>query len=200
LYQQQQAGLLNAGKEGKHVLWYIDPSHSQVNFSVKHMMVSTVRGRLGRLAGRLELDPDRPETADFVITADVNDINTGDAKRDGHLRSADFFDVEQHPVITFKSNAVFPNGEGRYTASGDLTIRHITRPVSFDIELNGIRPSAQGSQHLGASATITIDRTDFDLTWNMPIPNGVVVGEKVKIDVDLEAVDEATAKQRGLAA
>jgi polyisoprenoid-binding protein YceI len=182
------------------MLWYIDPSHSQVSFSVKHMMVSTVRGRLGRLAGRLDLDPARPDSADFVITADVKDLDTGDAKRDGHLRSADFFDVEQHPVITFRSSAVFPKGDGTYTASGDLTIRHITRPVSFDIELNGIGPGPQGSQHLGARASITIDRTDFGLTWNMPVPNGVLVSEKVKIEVDLEAIDEASAKQRGLAA
>jgi len=182
------------------MFWYIDPSHSQVNFSVKHMMVSTVRGRLGRLAGRLELDPDRPEKADFEISADVKGIDTGDAKRDGHLRSADFFDADTHPVITFKSNAVFPKGTGKYTASGDLTIRKVTRPVSFDIELHGIGPGPQGSQHLGATASVTIDRTDFGLTWNMPVPNGVLVSEKVKIDVDLEAVDEATAKQRGLAA
>jgi len=182
------------------MFWYIDPSHSQVNFGVKHMMVSTVRGRLGRLAGRLELDPVRPEKASFEISADVTGIDTGDPKRDGHLRSADFFDAERHPTITFKSDAVFPKGEGRYTVSGDLTIRSITRPVSFDVELLGIGPGAQGSQHLGATATTTIDRTDFGLTWNMPVPNGVLVSEKVKIEVDVEAVDEASAKQRGLVA
>jgi len=182
------------------MFWYIDPSHSQVSFSVKHMMVSTVRGRLGRLAGRLELDPAQPEKASFEITADVSGINTGDAKRDGHLRSADFFDAERQPTITFKSDAIFPRGEGRYTASGDLTIRGVTRPVSFDVELLGIGPGAQGSQLLGASAATTIDRTDFGLTWNMPVPSGVLVSEKVKIEVDVEAVDEASARQRGLAA
>ena len=182
------------------MFWYIDPSHSAVTFSVKHMMVSTVRGRLGKLSGRLWLDPERPEKADIDIAADVAEINTGDAKRDGHLRSRDFFDAATHPTITFKSNAVFPRGDGRYKVSGDLTIRTVTRPVSFDVELNGITSSSQGGQHLGASATLTIDRTDFGLTWNMPVPNGVLVGEKVKIDVDLEAIDEATAQQRGLAA
>lgn len=182
------------------MFWYIDPSNSQVTFSVKHMMVTTVRGRLGRLAGRLELDPARPEKAVFEITADVTGIDTGEPKRDGHLRSADFFDAEKYPAITFKSAAVFPKGEGRYTASGDLTIREVTRPVSFDIELGGIVPSAQGSQHLGANASATIDRTDFGLRWNMPVPNGVLVSEKVNIEVGIEAVDEATAKQRGLAA
>ena len=182
------------------MFWYLDPSHSQATFSVKHMMVSTVRGRLGKLSGRLLLDPDQPEKADFEIAADVADINTGDAKRDGHLRSGDFFDAAAHPAITFKSSAVFPRGEGRYTVSGDLTIRKVTRPVSFDVELLGLTTDGQGGQRLGASATVTIDRTDFGLTWNLPVPNGVLVGEKVKIEVDLEAIDEASAKQRGLAA
>ncbi|OLC09856.1 MAG: hypothetical protein AUH39_03600 [Chloroflexi bacterium 13_1_40CM_67_9] len=182
------------------MFWYIDPSHSAVSFKVKHMMVSTVRGRLGKLRGRIELDPDRPDKADFEITADVKGIYTGDERRDGHLQSGDFFDAEKYPEITFKSNAIFPRGEGRYTASGDLTIRQITRPVSFEIELEGVGVDAQGAQHLGASASVTIDRTDFGLTWNMPIPNGMLVGDKVKIEVDLQALDEATAKSRGLAA
>lgn len=182
------------------MFWYIDPSHSQVTFSVKHMMVSTVRGRLGPLTGRLDLDPKRPEKGSFEIAADVSAIDTGDAKRDGHLRSGDFFDVAKHPQIVFKSSAVFPKGEGRYTASGDLTIREVTRPVSFDVELLGVGVNAQGGQHLGATATVVIDRTDFGLTWNMPVPSGVLVSEKVKIEVDLQALDEASAKQRGLAA
>jgi polyisoprenoid-binding protein YceI len=182
------------------MFWYIDPSHSQVTFSVKHMMVSTVRGRLGKLTGRLELDPKQAERADFEISVDAKGVDTGDAKRDGHLRSADFFDAERYPAITFRSNAIFPKGEGRYAASGDLTIRDVTRPATFDIELLGVGVDAQGGQHLGATARITVDRTDFGLTWNMPVPNGVLVSEKVKIDVDLEAFDEATAKKVGLAA
>lgn len=182
------------------MFWYIDPSHTAVNFSVKHMMLSTVRGNLGRVRGRIELDPAQPETSDFEISVDVTGITTGDDRRDGHLVSPDFFHAEKYPTITFKSNAVFPKGDGHYTASGDLTIREITRPVSFDVELIGVVPNAQGGQHLGAAATVTIDRSDFGLTWNMPVPNGVLVGEKVKIEVDLEAVDEATAKTRGLAA
>ena len=182
------------------MFWYIDPSHSQVNFSVKHMMVSTVRGRLGKVSGRLDLDPDRPERADFEIAVDVSGINTGDDRRDGHLRSGDFFNAEAHPSITFKSNAIFAKGEGRYTASGDLAIRDVTRPVSFDIELIGIAGDGKGGTKLGATATATIDRTDFGLSWNMPVPNGVLVGEKVKIEVDLEAYDESSAKKVGLAA
>jgi polyisoprenoid-binding protein YceI len=182
------------------MFWYIDPSHSGASFSVKHMMISTVRGRLGKLEGRLELDPARPEKAEFEISADVAGIDTGDARRDGHLRSGDFFDAENHPNIVFKSDAIFAKGEGRYTASGTLTIGGASRPASFDIELLGVGVDAQGGQHLGATATTTIDRTAFGLVWNMPVPNGVLVGDKVKVEVDLQALDEATAKGRGLAA
>lgn len=182
------------------MFWYIDPSHSQVNFSVKHMMVSTVRGRLGKLSGKLELDPKAPEKADFEIAVDVAGIDTGEPKRDGHLRSGDFFEAEKYPQIVFKSNAIFPKGEGRYTASGELTVKGVTRPASFEIELEGIGADAQGGQHLGATATTSIDRTGFGLTWNMPVPNGVLVSEKVKIEVDLQAIDESTAKKVGLAA
>lgn len=182
------------------MFWYIDPAHTQVTFAVKHMMVSTVRGRLGKVTGRLQLDPESPDKADFEIAVDVSGVDTGDPKRDGHLRSTDFFDVEQNPTITFKSNAIFPKGEGRYSASGDLTIRGVTRPVSFEIELLGVGAHAMGGQLLGATATASIDRTAFGLNWNMPIPNGVLVSEKVKVEVDLEAVDEASAKTRGIAA
>jgi polyisoprenoid-binding protein YceI len=182
------------------MIWYIDPSHSQINFSVRHMMVSTVRGQLGKMSGRLELDPERPEKADFEIKAEVASITTNDERRDGHLRSGDFFNAETFPTIRFKSNAVFAKGKGRYTASGDLTIRDVTRPVSFDIELLGVGIDAMGSQKLGATAAVAIDRTDFGLTWNMPVPNGLLVGEKVNIEVDLQAYDEASAKKVGLAA
>ena len=182
------------------MFWYIDPSHAQVNFSVKHAMVSTVRGRLGKVTGRLQLDPKAPEKASFEIAVDVAGINTNDERRDGHLRSADFFDAATHPAITFKSNAIFPRGEGRYTASGDLTIRGLTLPQSFEIELLGVSEIGKGGQFLGATATATIDRTAFGLVWNMPVPNGLLVGEKIKVEVDLEAIDESTAKERGLAA
>jgi polyisoprenoid-binding protein YceI len=182
------------------MFWYIDPAHSQVNFSVKHMMVSTVRGRLGKVSGKLDLDPQRPEKADFEVSVDVASIDTNDERRDGHLRSGDFFDAATHPAITFKSNAIFAKGNGHYTASGDLTIRGTTRPISFEIELTGIAGDAMGATKLGATATTSIDRTDFGLVWNMPVPNGVLVGEKVKIEVDLEAYDESSAKKVGLAA
>lgn len=182
------------------MFWYVDPSHSQVGFKVKHMMVSTVKGRLGKLTGRIELDPEHPQDARLDLAVDVAGIDTGDAKRDAHLRSADFFDAERHPTIAFRSTAVLRKSDGRYVASGDLTIRGMTLPASFDVELLGVVEGMQGGRSLGGSATATIDRTAYGLTWNMPVPSGVLVSEQVKIEVDVEAIDEASAKQRGLAA
>jgi polyisoprenoid-binding protein YceI len=182
------------------MVWYIDPHHTQATFSVKHMMVSSVRGRLGKLRGAIDIDPTDPRRASFEIGADVTAIDTGDARRDGHLRSADFFDVENYPEIVFKSSAIFPKGDDLFAVSGDLTIRGVTRPVTFDVELEGIGVDGKGGQHLGASATATIDRKDFGLVWNQPVQNGVLVGDKVKIEVGLEAVDAASAKAMGLAA
>src|SRR5437899_6925381 len=129
---------------GKQMFWYIDPAHTSVSFSVKHMMLSTVRGSLGKASGRIDLDPAHPEQGDFEIAVQVNGITTGDMKRDGHLASPDFFHVEKYPEITFKSKAIFPKADGRYTVSGDLTIREITRPVSFDVELLGTAVNGQG--------------------------------------------------------
>jgi len=189
----------DTGEEETYVLVHRSVPHRSELFGEAHDAEHRSR-RLGKVRGRIELDAAQPEKGDFEIAASVRGINTGDPKRDGHLQSADFFDAEKYPEVTFKSNAIFPKGNGHYTASGELTIREVTRPVSFDIELIGVVENGQGGQHLGAAATITIDRSDFGLTWNMPIPNGVLVGEKVKIEVDLEAVDEATARTRGLAA
>jgi polyisoprenoid-binding protein YceI len=157
------------------MVWYIDPHHTQATFSVKHMMVSTVRGRLGKLRGELDLDPEDLQRASFEIGADVTAIDTGDARRDGHLRSADFFDAENYPEIVFKSSAIFAKGENKYAVSGDLKIRDVSRPVTFD-------------------------RKDFGLVWNQPIQNGMLVGDKVRVDVGLEALDAASAKAMGLAA
>jgi polyisoprenoid-binding protein YceI len=182
------------------MVWYIDPHHTQATFSVKHMMVSTVRGRLGKLRGELDLDPEDLQRASFEIGADVTAIDTGDARRDGHLRSADFFDAENYPEIVFKSSAIFAKGENKYAVSGDLKIRDVSRPVTFDVVLEGIGVDAGGGSHLGASATVTIDRKDFGLVWNQPIQNGMLVGDKVRVDVGLEALDAASAKAMGLAA
>lgn len=180
--------------------WYVDPVHSSVTFGVKHMMVTTVRGRFGKPWGRIEFDPASPERTAIDVAIDATSIDTGEANRDGHLKSPDFFDVATYPQITFRSTKVEPKGGDRYLVSGDLTIRNITKPVTFEAELGGIADGPQGGKFLGATATLTVDRTEWGLVWNMPIPNGVLVGDKVKIELGLEALDADTARQRGLAA
>lgn len=178
--------------------WYIDPSHSNVTFGVKHMMVSTVRGRFGRVSGTVDFDPDQPESTKIRAALDATTVDTSDAKRDGHLRSADFFDTEKHPEITFTSTSVQPKGENAFVVSGDLTIRGVTKPVTFKAEVDGIAVDGQGGKHLGASGTLSIDRREFGLVWNQPLAQGVLVGDTVKVDLGLAAIDEATARKYGM--
>jgi len=179
--------------------WYIDPSHSNVTFGVKHMMVATVRGKLGKLQGELDFDPKAPAAATILATIDASTIDTNDPKRDGHLKSPDFFDVGQYPEITFRSTAVEPKGTDRYAVRGDLTIRGTTKPVSFDAAIEGIATDQNGGDHLGAAGTLVIDRTQWGLVWNQPLANGVLVGDKVTIQLELSAIDEKTAQAWGLA-
>jgi len=182
--------------------WYIDPSHSSVTFGVKHMMVSTVRGKLGTVKGEIDFDPAAPATAKIAATVDAGTIDTNDPKRDGHLKSPDFFDVAKYPEITFRSTAVEAQkkggGDDRFTVSGDLAIRGITKPVRFDARIEGIATDQKGGLHLGSTGTLVIDRTQWGLVWNMPLANGVLVGEKVTIELDLAALDAATARTLGL--
>ena len=182
-------------------IYPLDTNHSTIGFAAPILGMSEVTGKFTDFTGRIVVPDETDLTkANVEVVIKTASINSGIADRDKHLRTADFFDAEKYPEITFKSSAIFPKADGHYTVSGDLTIREVTRPVSFDVELLGTAANGQGGLHLGAAATLTIDRTDFGLTWNMPIPNGVLVGDKVKIQVDLEAIDEASAKTRGLAA
>ena len=179
--------------------WYIDPSHSNVTFGVKHMMVSTVRGKLGKLQGEIDFDPKAPAATSIRATIDASTIDTNDPKRDGHLKSPDFFDVAQFPEITFRSTKVETKGKDAFTISGDLTIRGTTKPVRFDAVIEGVAADTDGGQHLGAAGTHVIDRAEWGLVWNQPLANGVLVGEKVTIELGLAAIDEPTARKWGLA-
>ena len=180
--------------------WNIDQSHSLAEFSVRHMMVSTTRGQFGTITGNLQLDESDLTNSSVDVTIDVASITTRDEKRDEHLRSADFFDVATFPAITFKSTRVEGKGDD-YKVHGDLTIRGVTRPVVLDTEFNGFGTSPWGQSVAGFEAKTEISRKDFGLEWNVALETGgVLVGDKVKIDVDLEALDAASAKAMGLAA
>ena len=172
--------------------WQIDPAHTSASVSARHMMLSTVRASLSGTTGELDFDPARPEGARIRLAIPAASVNTGDEKRDGHLRSPDFLDVERFPQITFESTSVRKDGDG-YAVRGDLTIRGTTLPVDVNVVLNGVVDGMKGKV-AGFSGTATIDRTKWGLVWNMPIPGGVLVSEKLRLEFDLQAV-EAVATQ-----
>jgi polyisoprenoid-binding protein YceI len=169
--------------------WNIDLSHSTAEFSVRHMMITNVKGRFGKFEGTVEYDPAHPELSKFEATLDAASIDTRDEKRDAHLRSADFFDAEHHPKLTFTSREVKKTEDG-FTAVGDLTIRGITKPITLEIE-GPTEPSKDpwGNTRVGASAHAKINRKDWGLNWNAALEaGGVLVGETVKITLEVSLV------------
>jgi polyisoprenoid-binding protein YceI len=167
--------------------WKIDTAHSAANFSVKHMMVSTVRGTFGKMTGTVQFDPKDLTKTVVDATIDVTSVNTNEPKRDAHLKSADFFDVEKFPTMTFKSKSVKPVAPGKLKMTGDMTIHGTTREVTWDVE--GPSPELNTGRGFksGASATTKISRKEFGIVWNRAIEaGGVAVGDEVSITVDVE--------------
>lgn len=168
--------------------WTLDPAHSAVTFSVKHMMVTTVRGGMRIRDLELAFDPDDLGASSVRVSLDVASIDTGQPMRDNHLRSADFFDVERFPTIRFVSRGIRRAGDD-YVIEGDLTIRDVTRPVVLEAEYAGTVPNLKGGLSAGFSARTKVNREDFGLTWNVALESGgVMVGKDVKIEIDLEVV------------
>jgi polyisoprenoid-binding protein YceI len=173
--------------------WNIDPTHTDVLFSTKHMMVTTVRGKFADVSGTITLDQDNPAASTGGFTVGVASLNTGVERRDGHLRSADFFDAENHPTATFSATRVEPKGGTDYVVTGDLTIRGTTRPVSFEVELLGFYTGMDGARRAGFHGIGKIARDDFGLNWNVALETGGwLVGKEIKLELDL-AVEEAVA-------
>jgi len=169
--------------------WSIDPVHSEVSFVVRHMMVSKVRGRFDKFEGTITTAPD-PLQSTVTATVDLSSVNTGNETRDNHIRSEDFFHVEKHPTMAFRSTGIRADGEN-YRLDGDLTLRNVTRPVTFRLELNGFGPDPYGGTRAGFSATTEINRNDWNVSYNGPIPgatNGMVLSDKVTINLEIEAV------------
>jgi polyisoprenoid-binding protein YceI len=173
--------------------WNIDPVHSTAQFKVKHMMISNVKGEFTSIQGKLELNEEDVTKSHVEATIDATTINTRDAQRDGHLKSADFFDVEKFPTLAFRSTRVAKAGDEELSVEGDLTIRGVTRSVTFAVE----GPSAStkdpwGGIRRGLSATTKINRKDFGLTWNAALETGgILVGEEITITLDIELVKQA---------
>jgi len=170
--------------------WNLDPAHSVAEFKVKHMMISNVKGRFTALTGTLTLDESNIADSQFEATIQAASIDTGEAQRDAHLKSADFLDVEKFPTLSLKSTRVTVKGEGEHAAEGDLTIHGVTRKVVFNVE--GPTPPAKdpwGNTRIGLSATTKISRKDFGLTWNAALETGgFLVGDDVSIALEVQFV------------
>lgn len=167
----------------------IDTIHTHVGFSVKHMMVTTVRGKFGKYRGTVNLDAKDFSRSTFQGEIDVASIDTGNSDRDAHLRTGDFFDAANHPTIAFKSRRVEPKSAGEYVVHGDITIRGVTKPIALEVEYLGTSRNPYGKTVAGFSARGSLNRKDFGVNFNALLETGgVAVGETVKLEVDVEVV------------
>jgi polyisoprenoid-binding protein YceI len=175
--------------------WQIDPAHSAAHFSVRHLMISNVRGEFSKLSGSALINAADPAKSTVEVTIEAASINTREPQRDEHLRSADFFDVANHPALSFRSKRVQALGADNFKLTGDLTIRGVTREVTFDVE--GPTASVKdpwGNIRAGVTASAKINRKDFGLVWNaLTEAGGVVVGDEVKITIEAELIQQAPA-------
>ncbi len=172
--------------------WTIDAAHSSIGFTVRHMVISKVRGRFTRWSGSMAMDERDPATAQVEIVIEPASIDTGVEQRDGHLKSPDFLDVEKHPVMRFRSTGIERRGDGEYRLTGDLTMHGVTRPVTLEVESAGSARDPWGGLRAGFSARGSLDRKEFGLGWNQVLETGgVLVGEKVDFDVEVQAVKQA---------
>jgi polyisoprenoid-binding protein YceI len=176
--------------------WEVDSTHSQATFAVKHMMISTVKGQFDVLSGKLEIDEQHPENSWIEAQVDTASINTRDEKRDGHLRSPDFFDAEKYPTITFKSHKVEPVGNNEYRVTGNLTMHGVTKEETFHAEYAGQMKDLYGLQRAAFAVKGKVNRKDYGLSWNVGLEaGGVLVGDEVKVEIDLAVVQKVAASE-----
>jgi polyisoprenoid-binding protein YceI len=167
--------------------WKVDQSHSHAEFAVRHLMISSVKGRFAEVTGTLIGDDTHPEHASIELEIPVAGVDTREPQRDAHLRSADFFDSDNHPTIRFRSSRITRDAGDRFLVTGDLTIRGVTKSITFPVIIGGRVRDPWGGERLGFSASTTINRKDFGLHWNQALETGgVLVGEEVKVTVELE--------------
>ncbi|MFE4691955.1 YceI family protein [Streptomyces sp. NPDC056749] len=170
----------------------IDPAHSSISFTVRHAMVTNVRGSFGEHEGTLVLDGAAPSNSSASIDVKLASVDTGIADRDGHLVSGDFFDTEKFPLMSFRSTQAEQLGGDTYRVTGDLTIKDVTRPLSIDLEFNGSATDVYGNERVGFEGSTDILRSDWGLTWNAALETGgVMVSDKVKLNFDISAIKAA---------
>ena len=171
--------------------WKIDEAHSSVEFVVKHMMVSRTKGRFTKFDGTIQFDDENLANSSAKVEIDVASIDTHDAKRDEHLRSADFFDIEQYPTMTFVSREIKPLGKDKFQLIGDLTIKGVTEATVINVEPTGKGTSPWGQQVMGFEASTNVNRKDYGLTWNVALETGgFLVGDDIKINLEVEAIQQ----------
>ncbi|MFG2467515.1 YceI family protein [Streptomyces canus] len=170
----------------------IDPAHSTIGFTVRHAMVTNVKGAFDEFSGSLHLDGSDPSASTASIDVKMDSINTGSADRDGHLKSADFFKIEEFPTMTFRSTKAEALGDEDYRITGDLTILGTTKPLTIDLEFNGAAKDPFGNERVGFEGKAEIKRSDWGLTWNAALETGgVLVSEKIKLSFDISAIKNA---------
>ncbi|NOV00236.1 YceI family protein [Paenibacillus planticolens] len=171
--------------------WAVDASHSSIDFSVRHMMIAKVKGTFHSFEAQIEADAEDLTSANIAFQVDLSSIDTRNTDRDAHLRSADFFDCEQHPTMAFQSTQVTKTSDGEYAVTGDLTIRGVTKPETFEVTYEGASKDPWGNEKVGFSAAGSIKRADFGLTYNAVLETGgVLIGDEVKISIEIEAVKQ----------
>lgn len=177
--------------EARAQSWTIDAAHSHVGFAIKHLMIATVRGQFTDVQGTVTADESDPTTAKIDISIATKSVTTGDEKRDGHLRSPDFFDVDRYPAMTFRSRRVEAKSMKTFRVTGDLTIRDVTREVVLDVQLLGRAKDPWGKEHAAFEASTKINRGDYGLTWNAALEaGGVLVGDEVKISIEAQLLKQ----------
>jgi polyisoprenoid-binding protein YceI len=182
------ATIQTAPAAGAKTAWKLDPAHSIVEFSAKHLMITTVKGRITDIEGIIYTDEKNPKNSSVEATLKAVSLDTRTDQRDQHLRSADFLDVEKYPEIRFRSTRI-QGDKPNFKLTGDLTIRDVTKPITLDVEFEGETKDPWGGERVGFSATSKIDRREFGLTWNQALETGgIVVGNEIKISLEVQAV------------
>jgi polyisoprenoid-binding protein YceI len=188
--------MLGAGRRNNMTTWNIDSSHSGVHFAVRHMVVTKVRGAFTRYQGTINFDEQNPQASKVSVRIEAASIDTREPQRDAHLRSADFFDVERCPTLSFESTKVEKLKGNNYRVTGDLVLHGVTKPVELEVEYLGVGKDPYGNERIGFQAETSINRKDFGLNWNQALETGgVLVGDKVEISIDLQGVKAQSSAQ-----
>jgi polyisoprenoid-binding protein YceI len=172
--------------------WAVDPAHSSIDFTIRHMMISKVKGSFGSFDAQIDADPQDLTTANVQFSIDLSSIDTKNTDRDNHLRTADFFDVEKYPKLTFESTSITKKGEGEYSVTGNVNLHGVTRPETFDVSFEGAGKDPWGNEKVGFSGTGTLKRSDYGLTYNAALETGgVLLGDDVKVSLEIQASKQA---------